>query len=179
MRIDIVQKNYSMSEKLEEIIRKKTERLSKYFNGDSTVKVLLKRESEVYKMEVTVTVNGSIIRSEVSGENMYDNIDILLPKIEKQIVKNKDKLKKKFKETAFKDNGFLYLQSLPVEDNIKIVKTKSFDVGYKTAQEAIAEMGMLEHDFYVYLDSDSDQLHIVYRRDDGNAGLLIPRINKE
>lgn len=174
MKVDIVQKNYSMSEKLEDIIRKKTEKLAKYFNGDSVVKVLLKRESDIYKMEVTATFNGSHIRSEISGENMYSNIDIILPKIEKQIIKNKDKLKRKFKDSAFKDGGFLYIQSMPADEAIKIVKTKRFSVAHKTAEEAVMEMNMLEHDFYVYLDSDTDELRIVYRREDGNAGVLIP-----
>ena len=94
MKVDIVQKNYTMSDKLSEIILKKTNRLSKYFDDNTTVKVMLKKEKDVYKMEITATFNGSYIRAETSGENMYENIDILLPKIEKQIVKYKGKLSK-------------------------------------------------------------------------------------
>lgn len=174
MKIDIVQTNYDMSKKLEEIIVKKTNKLSKYFNDDAVIKVLLKQEKNIFKMEITAMFNGSFIRSEVNGENMYDNIDILLPKIEKQVLKNKEKLKQKFKGSAFKDKEFLYIQSVPTEKVPKIAKTKTFEIYPKSVSEAIDEMNMLEHDFYIYLDEKTNAIQVIYRRNDGDVGVLIP-----
>lgn len=176
MKIEIVQKNYAMSDKLRDIINKKTSKLSKYFDDNASVKVLMKKEKDIYKMEITVTAAGSFIRSENSGENMYDNIDIILPKIEKQIIKNKEKLKKKLKENAFKDKDYLFMQSIPEEMPIQITKHKAFEVYPQSIQDAVDEMNMLDHDFYVFINKDTEKLQIVYRRYDGNIGVLEPLI---
>lgn len=174
MKVDIVQKNYELDDRLKEIILKKTGKLSKYFGDDTVVKVMLKREKDIYKMEITAMFNRSFIRAEVSGENMYDNIDILLPKIEKQIIKNKEKLRGKLRENAFKDRDYLYMQGEPAEGKSKIVKHKSFLVYPLSVEDAIDEMSMLDHDFYVFINKDTDKVQIVYRRHDGDIGLLEP-----
>jgi len=178
MKVDIVQKNYELNDRLKEIILKKTRKLSKYFGDDTVVKVMLKREKDIYKMEITAMFNRSFIRAEVSGENMYDNIDILLPKIEKQIIKNKEKLRGKLRENAFKDRDYIYtqceMQSEPAEGKPKIVKHKSFLVYPLSVGDAIDEMSMLDHDFYVFINKDTDKVQIVYRRHDGDIGLLEP-----
>ena len=176
MRIDIVQKNYSMSEKLSDIINKKVSKLGRYFDEESVVKVLMKKENDIYKMEITAMFNGSFIRSEISGENMYDNIDIILPKIEKQIQKNKQKLSDKLKENAFKDKDYLYLQAIPKEKPINITKFKNFEVYPKSVEDAVDEMNMLEHDFFVFINNKNNKLQIVYRRYDNDIGVLEPNI---
>lgn len=175
MKVDIIQKNYEMSEKLEDIILKKTERLSKYFGQDATIKIVLKNENDLRKMEFTALFNHTVIRSEVVGDNMYDNIDDILPKIEKQLIKNKEKLQSKLKENAFKDKQYLYLQTAPQEIPQKVVKAKEFDVIRRTIDEAISAMNMLEHDFYLYLDEDDGEIRVLYRRTDGNLGVIKPR----
>jgi len=174
MKVDIVQKNYEVDDRLKEIILKKTNRLSKYFGDDAVAKVMLKREKDIYKMEITAMFNRSFIRAEVSGENMYDNIDILLPKIEKQIVKNKEKLHNKLRENAFKDKDYLYMQNEPTEKKPTVAKHKSFLVYPLSVEDAINEMSMLDHDFYVFINRDTNKVQIVYRRHDGDIGLLEP-----
>lgn len=174
MKVEIQQKNYEMSDKLRDIVLKKTNRLSRYLRDDAVVKVLLKKEKDVYKMEITALINGSFIRSEINGENMYDNIDILLPKIEKQIVRNKERLSDKFRENAFKDKDYLYMQAMPQEKPVNITKYKTFEVFPKSVEEAVDEMNMLEHDFYVFINSKTNKLQIVYRRNDGDMGVLEP-----
>ena len=154
MKVDIVQKNYEMSDRLREIILKKTGKLSKYFDDDTVVRVMLKREKDIYKMEITAMFNSSFIRAEVNGENMYDNIDSLLPKIEKQIIRNKEKLRDKLKENAFKDRDYLYMQGEPTEGKPSIVKHKTFEVYPLSVDDAIDEMNMLDHDFYVFINQE-------------------------
>lgn len=178
MKVEILQKNYEMSDKLNDIILKKSNRLSKYFDDKTIVKIVLKKEKDIYKMEITVIFNGSFIRSETSGENMYDNIDLLLPKIEKQIIKNKEKLSKKFKANAFKAKDYLYMLSMPQEKPVSVTKFKSFEVFSKSVEDAIDEMNMLEHDFYVFVNEKTNKLQIVYRRNDGDMGILEPVISK-
>jgi putative sigma-54 modulation protein len=174
MKVEIVQKNYDMSENLREIILKKCGRLSKYFRDDTVVKAVLKKEKDVCKMEITASVGGSFIRSEASGENMYANIDVLLPKIEKQVLKNKEKLRQKFKENAFKDPDYLYLDEKPEFQKPNVVRQKAFEVYPKAVEDAIDEMNMLDHDFYVFINEKSGKLQIVYRRGDGDVGVLEP-----
>ncbi|MBQ2712583.1 MAG: ribosome-associated translation inhibitor RaiA [Clostridia bacterium] len=176
MKIDIIQKNYSMSEKLEEIIRKKLAKLDKYFDEGTVVKVVLKKENNVYKMEITANVGGNFIRAELAGENMYDNIDILLPKIERQVLKHKSKLQDKLQKNAFHD-GFVYVEEAPKEEHSSVVRVKRFDLKPMSVEDAIDAMEMLSHDFYVYQDEETNQLRIVYLREDGTVGLIEPIVS--
>ena len=85
MRIKIVTRNFEVNDKLYDILDKKIRRLDKYFGDETTATLTLKKQKDVCKMEMMLSFNGAFLRSEVSGANMYDNIDALLPKIEKQI----------------------------------------------------------------------------------------------
>jgi putative sigma-54 modulation protein len=176
MNIDIVSKNYVPSDKLKEVIMKKAGKLSKYFDENVSAKVLMKKEKDIYKMEITLNGGRSFIRSEVNGENMYDNIDILLPKIEKQIIKNKEKLQKKLKENAFKDKEYLYLQQIPEDIPVKITKFKTFEIYPLSVEDAVDQMNMLDHDFFVFINEKTNKLQIVYRRSDNDIGVLEPII---
>ena len=181
MKIEIIKKNYEPASKLEEVIMKKIGKLDKYFHKDADIKVLLKKERETFKMEITVSLKGMFIRSETSGDNMYDNIDVLLPKIEKQIIKHKGKLiqNKKLKQEAFNDSESLF-SSEPLENGAaaaQVIKTKSFEIYPKSTEDAIAEMEMLGHDFFVYVSSGSRKIEIVYKRGNGGYGVLQPIVN--
>ena len=102
MKIDIVGKNYSVSDKLDDIIRKKAQRLDRFFSDDVTARVVCKEEHKGrYTLELTIIVNGTVIRSEETSDNMYSNIDIVIPKIDRQIRKHRTRLNKTFKDTIF------------------------------------------------------------------------------
>ncbi len=178
MRIDITQKNYSMSEKLEEIIRKKAGKLSKYFDDDTSLKVVLKREGDIYKMEITATLGGTVVRSEIDGENMYDNIDILLPKIERQVTRHKTRLQKKLRKGAFTPGEDLLYPQPPAEKpySNKVTRVKRFEVTPMTVESAADALDMIGHDFYIFQDEKSGKISVVYRRDDGTIGLLEPSL---
>ncbi|MBP5610409.1 MAG: ribosome-associated translation inhibitor RaiA, partial [Clostridia bacterium] len=95
MKIDIVGKNYSVSDKLDDIIRKKAQRLDRFFSDDVTARVVCKEEHKGrYTLELTIIVNGTVIRSEETSDNMYSNIDIVVPKIDRQIRKHRTRLTK-------------------------------------------------------------------------------------
>lgn len=169
MRLEIVSRNYKVSDRLREVIEMKMEKFSKYFEDDANAKVTLKEvKKDIYAMEITIYFGSNMVRSEVASENMYNNIDLALPKIEGQIRKYRTKLEK-VRNNAI-DGEMLYA---PTKDaSNELVKTKSFELKKSTTDDAIAEMDMLDHDFFAYVNEKSGMVNIVYRRQDGKVGLL-------
>lgn len=172
MRIEIAAKDYKVSDRLDEIIRHKINKLDRYFNDNAEVKVLCKKERDLYKMEVNITAKGVFYRAEVSSlENMYINIDLALPKIEKQIVKNKEKMASKFKSDAFAKSGFEFVDDTPeLYKESKIVKHKSFEVEELSEEDAMFMLEATDHNFYIYLNAETGKVNVIYRRNDGNYG---------
>ena len=116
--IEIIAKNYKLGEKLKDIIEKKLEKFARYFEDDATAKVIL-REINQDKDAMEITVNfggGKIMRAEVVSDNMYDNIDLVLPKLERQVRKYRTKLGKKVKESAFDMDALYSYSEAPIEE---------------------------------------------------------------
>ena len=122
MEIKYYAKNYKITQNFKEILEKKLAKLGKYFPKDYDVKVVCSEQNKDEKLEVTINADGLYIRSEVVSDNMYNNIDLAMPKIEKQIVKNSERYKQKFKNVD--KNMFEFLSDLPLVTNGKVVKTK-------------------------------------------------------
>lgn len=176
MKIEISAKNYEVRDALNDVLVKKITRLSKYFTDDAVTKVALqKANSGQHKMEIVISYKGNYMRSAGTGDNFYDLIDLLLPKIESQIYKYKTKLQKKLKEDAFKEKQ-LFSEKAYNEKESKLVKTKRFPLNTLSVEEAISEMELLSHSFYVYIDKTSKKVNVIYRRDDGDIGLIDPII---
>lgn len=173
MKIEIVAKNYQVKDQLSEVISKKVARLDKYFDEDSVCKVYLKAEKRESKMEVSFNYKGSFIRAEAKADNFYDAIDVVLPKIERQIYKYRSKLESKLRSGAYlKDRIFE-----DKEDNdFKLVKTKKFELTPMSLDEAIEEFELTGHSFFVFYDKDNQKTKVLYLRDDGNIGLIDPII---
>ena len=173
MRIEIIEKNCKASEKLTGIIEKKIGRLEKYFDVDSVCTVFLKQENKFAKTEVTILYKGNMIRAEVSGENFYDNIDVILPKIENQIYRHKSRIESTLKKDAFLEKRlFLEEADVPVG---KLVKTKTFELSPMTTEEAVEQLDLLGHSFYIFQDAETGEVRVVYLRSNGDVGLIIPK----
>ena len=171
MKIEIVGKNYDVSSKLKDLIEKKVKKFEKYFEKGSTCKVVCKKDSKQYKIELNITAKNSFFRSEVTGDNMYTNLDIALPKIEKQIVKFNDKKKgSPIGMPTIKD--LLFLDEIPVEKESIIKKRKSFNLDPLTEEDAIYMLEASDHDFYVFLNAETGKVNVMYRRKDGAYGLI-------
>ena len=169
MRIEIVSKNYNVSDHIKEIVDGKMEKFARYFDDDALAKIMMKQiGKEKYVMEITIFFGGNMVRSEVTSDNMYKNIDIALPKIEGQIRKYHTKLGKMRKVAL--ESASLY--TLPQETKNELVKTKSFELKKISVEEAIAEMELVDHDFFAFLNEKNGMVNVVYRRTDGNVGLL-------
>lgn len=173
MKITYTAKNYNVSEKFKEILEKKLNKLEKYFDDDVTVKVNCIEQAKQNKLEVTINSKGMFFRSEVSSDNMYNNIDLALPKLEKQIVKQGSKFKTKLKKDAFQTNELMFMDAVEeTKSNPKLVKTKKFELDPLTVEDAEAYMEALDHNFYVFLNAETGNVNIIYKRNDKNYGLI-------
>ncbi len=175
MQIQIMSKNYQVSEKLDGIIRDKVAKLDRYFEDTAVAKVVCSKIKETYKLELTITDKGLLFRSEVSSDNMYQNIDLALPKVERQVVKysskEKDKLHKasSIKGLLFNDDEFDFKP-----EECKVSKSKHFVINPLTETEAIMELENSDHDFYVYLNPANGRVNVIYKRFEGDYGIIDP-----
>ncbi len=173
MKIEINERvGYKAAQRFRKIIEEKLTRLDKYFDEDVSVKVVCSKQAKQEKLEITLKAKGYLYRSEVVSGNMYDNIDLALPKLEKQIVraagKRNDK-KKKVKDMTVLP--FEFLQDEP-EELPAIYKSKTFDLDPMLVDDARFAIERLGHDFYVFLNAETGKVNIIYRRKDGKFGLI-------
>ena len=175
MKIELVSKNYNEGSRLVSVIEKKLGKLDKYFSGDADALVKLSTVgNDKFTMEITVRFGGYIARAEVTGSNMYDNIDLILPKLEKQIARFRDRMNSKMPKKALPLKTDVEEAAAPREYYGNIVKEKHFDISIVTVDEAIAEMELLDHDFYVFVNAENNRVSVVYKRRDGDYGLITP-----
>lgn len=171
MKIEFVQRNYSAKERLVELINKKLTRFEKYLDDDATAKVVLTRagNTDRYKMEISIRSIGVFVRSEVQSDNMYANLDTCLAKLERQIVRISDKAKSSVKVDP---TTLQFYDEVPEEAHAQIVKRKEFELDELTEEEAIEQIELIDNDFYIYKDRKSGLVCVLYRRTDGDFGLI-------
>ena len=174
MKVNITGKNYKTYDRLEKTIEKKLDRLDKYFSEETDANVILSQERGRDKIEVTINAKGAVFRAEELNADVYDGIDRVVDKLSSQITRFKGKLARRYN-----DNKALKFEfDEPEEDEEKeteettVVKTKKFELRPMDVEEAILEMEMLGHNFFVYLDMDTDSVNVVYKRNGGNYGVL-------
>jgi len=172
MKIKYYSKDYKISDKFKEIIEKKLNKLSKYFPKDYDIKVCCTKQGKNEKLEVTINADGLFLRSEVTSDEMYNNIDMALPKIEKQIVKNNSKYKQKFKNVEKDVNAFEFLTEMPEILPEKVVKTKRFELEPTMVSDAEAQMEALGHNFYIFLNAETGLVSVIYKRNDNQLGMI-------
>ena len=176
MRINITGKHMDVTDAIKELIEKKMKKLDKFFEDDTNVKVLLSVEKDRNIMEATIHYNGMIIRAEDYTRDMYNTVDQVIRKLEKQVVSQKTKLVSRLKKGAFKEDD-----KYPDIDEAKaqeVVKRKSFPIVPMSVDEAIMQMNLLAHSFYVFVNAETDKVNVIYIRVDGQIGLLEPEYNK-
>lgn len=171
-------KNITVTPALKEYAEKKVNRFEKFFEGDlkhSTV--VLSVEKDMQKVEVSIPLDGYLLRGEDQTDDMYKSIDNVVEKLERQVRKYKTRINKRIKDYSVLDLVADQITGVKeVDDEPKIVKTKRFAVKPMTGEEAILQMDLLGHNFYVYLDADTDEVNVVYKRKDGNYGLIEPEL---
>lgn len=174
MKTNITGKNYTPSDKLKETIEKKFEKLDKYFSDEITGNVMAIKEKGGYKIEATINARGTIFRAEVKADDPYDAVDRVIEKLSSQMSRFKTKLQKKYK--GAKELTFGELPEFEDEqEELHVVKKKRFDLTPMTVDEAIVQMELLAHNFFVFLNMETDSVNVVYRRSDKDYGLLETR----
>ncbi len=173
MNISVYGKNIQLTDALKEVATKKISRLDKFFYKDIEAKVVLSVERKKQKVEVTIPFNGRILRVEEASEDMYSSIDDAVESLEKQIRKHKTKLEdRKHSNESIKFENVEPLDDM--EEDFKVVKTKRFAVKPMSIEEAVLQMDLLKHDFFVFLNADTEEVNVVYKRKDANYGLIEP-----
>ncbi len=173
MRYTITGRNIEVTPRLRAQIEEKIGKLDRYFNPNTEVIVTLSVQKGRQKIEVTIPVKGSIIRAEESSSDMYVSIDLVEEVIERQMKKYKNKLiDKKQSATSFSDL-FINEETVPA-DEIEIVKTKKFAVKPMDPEEACVQMELLGHNFYVFLNAETEEVNVVYKRKGNTYGLIEP-----
>lgn len=175
MKYNIRGDKLEVTSAIENYVENKLDRLNKYFQNDKVVaNVLLKVRGREQIIEVTIPADKYILRGEVGNDDLYSAIDLVTDKLERQIRKNKTRLSKQNK--CYKDLNLNFdIEENDIRDeSIKynIVKRKTLEMKPMDEEEAILEMNLLGHDFFVYKDMHSDNICILYKRKDGEYGML-------
>ncbi|MFR5601232.1 MAG: ribosome hibernation-promoting factor, HPF/YfiA family [Lachnospiraceae bacterium] len=173
MRFIITGRNIEVTPGLKDAVQDKIGKLDRYFTPDTEVMVTLSVQKERQNIEVTIPMKGNIIRAEESSTDMYVSIDLVEEIIERQIKKHKTKLIDKKQAALSFSEAFINEEDEP-EDEIQIVKTKRFAMKPMDAEEACIQMDLLNHSFFVFLNADTDEVNVVYKRKNNTYGLIEP-----
>ncbi len=179
MNINIRGENLEVTGALREYVEKKLSRLERYLDipPESDAHVTLRVQKDRQNVEVTIPLRGAVLRAEEKNPDMYASIDLVVDKLEGQIRKHKTKANRKFNKggirNLFAENGdsttAIYAED---EDELEVVRTKKFTMKPMDVEEAILQMNLIGHTFFVFANMDNNQTNVVYKRDDGRYGLI-------
>ena len=171
MKTSILLRQVTIGDDVRALIEKKIGKLDKFFleNAEAYVTLSKKREKEI--LELTISADAVLFRSEVEGPTFCHAIDTAVNIIERQIRKNKTRLEKRLRDGAFLSEVTLPEEDVEEETDFKI-RRKSFNLKPMTAEEAIMQMNLLGHEFFVFEDQESEEICVVYKRKDGAYGLI-------
>ena len=173
MKITLRGKNIEITEAIEEKVSEKLSKLDKYFIVSENVeaKVLVRTYPYGQKIEVTIPTEYVLLRAEVVDQDLYNAIDLVIDKLEGQIRKYKTRLNRKSKDNKLAFN-LASIEPLEEEEEDVLVKTKTITPKPMDMEEAIMQMELIGHSFFVYRDTETDAISIIYRRNDGDYGLI-------
>ncbi len=174
MKIKITGRNIELTDGLKAAVEDKLNKLEKYFTPDTDVYVTLSVEKERQKVEVTIPMKGNYIRSEQVSSDMYVSIDLVEEVIERQLKKYRTKLITKHQNagSVFKQE---FLEEVSdEEEEIKIIRSKKFDMKPMYPEDACVQMELLGHNFFVFINAETEEVNVVYKRKENTYGLIEP-----
>lgn len=174
MKFTISGKNIEVTDGLRSTIKDKLGKLERYFTPDTEIIVTLSVEKERQKIEVTIPVKGSIIRSEQVSNDMYVSIDLVEEVIERQLRKYKEKLVDRYQDGGNFRKEFIEKESEPLEE-MRIVRTKQFGMKPMYPEDACVQMELLGHSFFVFFNAETEEVNVVYKRKGNTYGLIEPQ----
>ncbi len=174
MKITITAKKMQIPQNFTEYAESKiNSKLSKFFGDEADAKIVMSEVKNNIILELTVKYNSMIYRAERSAEDKHVALDDAIDKIIRQIRKNKTKIEKKLKDTAFKDS---FAEPVDEAPDYEIIKHKKFKMRPMDIEEAILQMNLLSHEFFMFINAQTGQINVVYLRDDGKYAVLEPDI---
>lgn len=176
MRFIITGRNIDVTEGLKSAVEEKLGKLDRFFAPETEVNVTFSVEKERQKIEVTIPVKGNIIRSEQVSSDMYVSIDLVEEVIERQLKKYKNKIVSKQQNAAAFAQEFVD-KDYDDEDDVKIIRTKRFGIKPMDPEEACVQMELLGHNFYVFFNSETEEVNVVYKRKGNTYGLIEPELD--
>ncbi len=176
MKINIIGRQLTVYDDTKAMITEKLSKLEKYFGDEGSATVSLSHKRNLSTLEITIKASGTLFRSEVDAESFRDAMDKSIDNIERQIRKNKSKLRKKLREGLISDDAIASASLEPeeVEQPDIIIRKKKFEYTPMYPEEAIMQMNLIGHNFFVFNDASTGKTCVVYARKDGNYGLIEP-----
>ncbi|MEE1056392.1 MAG: ribosome-associated translation inhibitor RaiA [Acutalibacteraceae bacterium] len=181
MKITYIARNVNLKDNFKERVEKKLSKFERIFTDTATANVTVTLQKNSQTVELTIRDNGMIYRAESTCDEMNDAVDRVTDIIGGLIRKNKTRLEKKNKsavaiDSFVADYDFTYndIEEDDEEDNFEIARTKTIPVKPMSVEEAILQMNLLNHQFYMFQDADTNEVSLVYKRKDGRYGLLVP-----
>ncbi len=177
MKTNITAKGMVVTPAITNRVLKKTQTMSRYLRPDTEMNIRMRRERDQRIVEITVPMDGITMRAEAASEdNLFMSIDRALAKLEKQILRHRTKLEKRLREDVNLEETPEFLEQVPAEEGQgrQVVREKTYTLRPMSREDAVLQMELLGHSFYVYIDLDTDETHVLYLRRDGNLGVLTP-----
>lgn len=177
MQINVRGKNVEVTPALQEYVVKRLHKLEKYFNTEIEAQATLDVVRGDHIVEVTISIDGLLLRAEEATGDMYASIDLVVDKLERQMHKYKTKINRKLRQQGLKELSEK-LAGLGKEEKEeaepRVVRMKRFVMKPMTLEEAILQLNLLGHDFYVFTNAETEEINVLYKRKDGNYGLIEP-----
>ena len=175
MKFKIIGRRYDVTDKIRDYVEKKLGKLDKFFKDESEARVVIGKIKDNDYIEATIYAAGMMYRAEASDKEILAAIDKIVDVIERQIRKNKTRLSKKIKRDATLDakliSGATYTEGEETKE-FEVVKTKRFTVKPMSVEEAILQMNLLGHTFFVFKNQETDEMNVVYKRKDGKYAVI-------
>lgn len=175
MKINIQGKGIEVSDYLKDMVAKKAKKLDRYFKPQTQMNVMLSIEKLRQIAEITIICDGLVLRCEESTGDMYASIDAALKKLERQMRKHRTKLEKRLHTGAFEEEA-VYDIDTEESDVPEVIRSKRFTVKPMDTDEAALQMQLVGHDFFVFRNSKTNEVNVLYKRHDGNLGLIEPDV---
>lgn len=173
MKLKIIERKYNATDRMKEKMESKLKKFEKIFDADSDVQVILEKEKEREICEITIYYKDTIFRVEETTRDMYESFDECIENLKKQIRKYKTKLENKFKGKKYEDDILEFDDDFHEEETeFSVIKTKKISVKPMFVEEAILQMNLLNHAFFVFKNAETNSVDIVYKRKDGDYGLI-------
>lgn len=173
MEIIVRGKNLEVTPALRSYVEKHTDKIQRYFDKPVKINALLRISNMTETCEVTVFVDGVILRGVEKSDDMYKSIDLVFDKVERQIHKYKTRIAKRFKSSQVFNKQFYEAEKIEEKQGeFEIVRTKHFTLSSMSPEEAILQMNLLGHSFFMFINAETDESAVVYRRNDGKYGLI-------